>query len=141
MPSITRNPKPNRPLERDVQAAVREWLATQPDVTIFRNAQAYVQFPDGHKARTGLGTGSADLIGSLTYKRILTDRHRYDETKDTYMTVARALGIEIKRPGERLDPDQITWHDEMRRRGWVVGVAHSVDEARDTIERARRFEI
>lgn len=131
MPKVLRAPKRNVPLERDIQADIRAYLASQPDVTIFRNAQVYVTFDDGHKARTGLGNGSADLIGSLTY-----------ETPWWPIGIfARALGIEIKRPGERLRKEQRLWHDEMRKRGWIVGVATSVVEATDIVERARRWEI
>lgn len=113
-------------LEREVQAEVRAWLADQYDVTIFRNAQAYVTFPDGHKAKVGLGTGSADLIGSLTYEF-------------SGIPFARALGIEVKRKGQKLRPEQALWHDAMHKRGWIVGVAWCLQDAIDIINKAREL--
>lgn len=127
MPTVVRKPK-STASEADIQSQVRAWLASQPDIVIFRNAQAYVTFLDGHKARVGLGDGSADLIGSLTI--MVGDRK-----------CARAIGIELKRPGQKMSEDQRAWHTAMRLRGWVVGVVTCVDEAKSLIEQARLWTI
>lgn len=134
--------KPPRKIteNRDILPPIRRWLASQPDVKIFRNAQAFVQFDDGHKGRAGLGTGSADLIGSLT---VQVPRYRLDGTRlpGQLITIARAMGIEVKRPGQKLRKEQVAWADAMHRAGWIVGVATSVEDVKDIIEKARRWEI
>lgn len=142
MPKVIRPEKPR--LEKHIQADIRAFLAREPDVTIKRNAQAYCTFPDGHKARTGLGPGSADLIGSL---RVMVERISVTTLDDggQHFTskgmgyAARAMGIEIKQPGEKLDPDQVLWHDEMRKRGWIVGLACSVEDAERILREARAW--
>lgn len=134
MPKIVR--KERSELEGDIQSAVRDFLAREPDVTIFRNAQVYVTFESGHRARTGLGAGSADLVGSLTVQI-----ERSGVASLEVIRFARALGVEIKKPGEYLDHKQKIWHAAMARAGWIVGVVRSVDDARELLRKARLWEI
>ena len=122
MPPVKRVPK--KRLEKDILTDIREYLASRNDVKIMRNAQAYVEFPDGHRARCGLGVGSPDLVGSLTL------------IKDG-MAIAVALGIEVKRPGEKPSTEQKAWVRVMEGMGWVVGVATSVDESKLLVDKAK----
>lgn len=70
--------------------------------------------------RYGLGNGSADLIG------VLRDGH--------------AFAIEVKSATGRLRPDQISWWRAATRWGVRGGVARSIPEAFDLLERAERGE-
>ncbi len=58
-------------------------------------------------------TGSADILGILKG--------------------GRAIAIEVKMPGENLDPDQITWRDMFIRFGGLHIVARSVGDVYDAL--------
>lgn len=134
--SFAVKPKP-RELEADIMAEVRQALAALPDVTIARN-NVGVATMGRAKVRYGLGIGSADLIGSLTIEMYVPQGNT-----NAWMPIkiARALGVEVKRPGQKPDDDQKLWAEDRRRRGWIVGVVHNAAEAIELIERARRWEI
>lgn len=46
--------------------------------------------------------------------------------------------IEVKRPGEKREPEQVKWHEEAARRGVNVGVADSVKSAVELVMGWRR---
>jgi hypothetical protein len=46
---------------------------------------------------------------------------------------AHLFGLELKREGGRLSPDQIAVHDAMRRAGATVSTVYGVDEALDQL--------
>lgn len=123
-------------LERNIQNDIRLWAAKEPGVTLFRNAQAMTEI-DGRMVRTGLGPGSPDLVGSLEVRA----RPYPADALPRDRTIARALAIEVKRPGQKPSELQRTWMTQMEARGWVVGVAVCVQDAVDLVEKARRWEI
>ena len=47
----------------------------------------------------------------------------------------RAIYIEVKLPGEHPRPDQKKFLEAMRNSGAIAGVAHSVEEALNIVER------
>ena len=100
-------------LESDIQRAIRTALNADGRVRLIRNSTG---FDLEAKVRYGLGVGGPDLIG------VLRD--------------GRAFFIEVKRPGQRLRPEQEAWHRAAR--AWNVrgGTATSVAEAMALLEEA-----
>jgi hypothetical protein len=70
-----------------------------------------------HTIHFGIGVGSPDLVG---------------------IAAGRFVGLELKVEGRAASPDQVRWHEAATKRGAVVGVVRSVDEARAVIVRARQ---
>ena len=70
-----------------------------------------------HRITWGLGVGSPDLVASAD---------------------GRWLGLELKSPDGRVSPEQRDWHLAAERRGALVRVVRSVDEARAAVDEARR---
>jgi len=140
-------PKPAKPrLEKDIQDEIRSALSGHPGVTLFRNnsgrvwislaelvgigipppiAQRVVEYcrKKFGNLRFGLGEGSADLIGSvLVPVRLESDPSRV-------IHIARALAIEVKRPGEKQSDDQVKWMSYVTSKGWLGEVCTSKEEA------------
>lgn len=111
-------------LERDLQHAVRLRLGREADLCLWRNSAGATEEwnPDTAKARTiryGLAPGAADLIGLLRPN-------------------GRFFALELKTDRGRLSPEQVRWLDLVRSFGGFAGVARSVDEAVEALERARK---
>lgn len=105
--------------ESDVVSEIRIALA-KAGVLIWRNHVSVTKQESGHFARSGLATGSADLIGLVPPS-------------------GRFIAIECKRPkGGRVTERQRSWLEVVRECGGVAGVARSVDEAMLLVEEARR---
>ena len=86
----------------------------------------------GHVVRYGLCDGSADLVGCLTV---------YTGERETGpIRSARFLAIEVKQPGKRPTAEQSAWLGLVRSVGGIAGVASSVDDARELVDRARRWQ-
>lgn len=110
--------KSGAPSEGRIQDDIRAALGRDPDVFFFRNNQSTAMMPDGSYVRLGVGgVGAADLIGAFR---------------------GRFVGIEIKRPGEKLRPEQERWREALLRRGCEHAVLTSVDEALAWLEEMRR---
>ncbi len=138
---IKRAPK-GPELESEVLRDVREWLASQPDVSIHRNNSGALKDATGRLVRYGLAVGSSDLIGSLTVHCRPIPAHSWaGETSPTSRAISRSLAIEVKTATGTLTADQSRFLEEKRRIGWITGVVRSVDEAKRLIERARRWEV
>jgi hypothetical protein len=87
---------------------------------------------DLRRVRYGLAVGSADLIGSLRV------RVRFPGGEET-VEISRFIALEIKRPGEKLRPEQERWAQVVRAHSsGFVAVVTSEEEALAAIERARR---
>lgn len=123
MPALAKK-QVREPLESDILNAVRERLAMMNDIIIYRNNVGVLKDSRGIPVRYGLSIGSCDLIGSLT-------------VNIGGMRIARALAIEVKRPGQKPTAEQVAWMENAIRAGWVVGVVTSVTEAEALVETAR----
>jgi len=104
-------------------------LGSQPDVLALK-------LEVGHFLRLGL---LAELCSTC---RPAAARYRVEigqpGTPDLLLSVAGAfVGCELKTPIGRLRPEQVAWHAAARRRGVLVEVVRSVDEARALVARAR----
>lgn len=106
-------PKVKPPLESTVKAAIRMRLVSE-------GVLCWVHNVDNRLMHTGLGLGTADIIGLVP-------------------PYGRFLGIEVKRPGRKASPDQIKWLAVVRQFGGVSGVATSIEEAMVLVEEARRL--
>lgn len=105
--------KPAAQYERDIQAAVRLALGSDPGLVLFRNSVGY---DSNTRQRFGLCPGSADLVGCCD---------------------GRFIGLEIKSERGRSSPEQIRWAELIRSKGGFVAVVRSVDEAIAAVARCR----
>jgi hypothetical protein len=112
--------------ERDIQHAIREAMGLEPDLVLWRNNTGVFDDGRGGKVRTGLGTGSADLVGIL--------RMRYP------ISTGRFIAIEIKQASGRVSPEQERWLALVRAFGGFAAVIRSVDDAKQALARARNGE-
>lgn len=99
--------------ERDIQAAARLALGSDPGLVLFRNSVGY---DAGTKQKYGLCPGSADLVGCCD---------------------GRFIGLEIKSERGRSSPEQVRWAELIRSKGGFVAVVRSVDEAIQAVARCR----
>lgn len=110
--------KSGAPSEGRIQDEIRKALGREPDLFLFRNNISTAKMPDGSHVRLGVGgVGAADLIGAFR---------------------GRFVAAEIKRPGEKLRPEQARWRDALVRRGCEHVVLTSVEEAMEWLEGLRR---
>tara|TARA_R110000868_G_scaffold11036_4_gene54255 strand:- start:5317 stop:5676 length:360 start_codon:yes stop_codon:yes gene_type:complete len=107
--------------EGDISRAIRHAVEDMPEVErLFRVQSGMLRVKGGflHCAPTG----TSDLFGFC--------RHGI------------AIGIEVKKPGEKPTPSQVSFLTALAESGGVAIVAHSVDEARSAIVLAcRRHDI
>lgn len=99
--------------ERDIQAAVRLALGSDPGLVLYRNSVGY---DAGTRQHYGLAKGSADLIGVCD---------------------GRFIGLEIKSERGRSSPEQKRWAELIRSKGGFVAVVRTVDEAVAAVARCR----
>lgn len=106
--------------ERIIEAAIREALS-QASCFIKKNRiEACWSCGAKPKRTDGLGLGSSDLIGCTG-------------------PYGRLLAIEVKAPRGVLSEEQERFLDVVRRYQGVAGVARSVEEALQLLDRARRL--
>lgn len=107
--------------ESQIQALVMRELGGRPDVRVFRNQVGFgfVGEPPNHRPVTmGLHPGSGDLIG---WKTVTV-------TPDMVGTkLAVFLSVEVKRPGQKLRPNQEVWMDVVRKFGGIAVLANGLD--------------
>ena len=77
--------RPHRQGEGALSDAIREALAHEPGLLLFRNSVGVLR-SRGRVYHTGLGNGSADLVGVLA---------------------GRFVALEVKRPGEAPTPEDV----------------------------------
>lgn len=141
---------PRKATETNILLAIRSELTRRDDVVLFRNNVGMLKDGTGRPVKYGLGVGSADLIGSVTVDILTGDLVdcplvidgapiHYPGHRRT--TIARSLAIEVKRPGKKRTPEQIAWGELVTRMGWIYGVATSVADAVEIVERGKRWEI
>jgi hypothetical protein len=122
--AIPKRARVERTDEAAIQFAIRERLGKEPDLLLFRNAQAFGERIDPKSGAVtrfsgGLGKGSADLVGLLAPK-------------------GRWVSLEVKRlSGGRISPEQHAWIHLVRSFGGFACVVRSVDDALAALERAR----
>ena len=139
-------------LEKQIQRDIEADLGAEPDLLLLRNSvgQArYVNEEDGKEffVPYGLGTGSPDLVSMLRVDLVKRGTVPGTTERPSRGSLARGRGsvgvwfcLEVKCPGEDATPEQEKVHAIWRRFGAIVEVVHSVVEARDALNRARRFE-
>ncbi len=111
--------------EGKLSDAIREVLALERGLLLWRNSQGIIR--QGKRVyRTGLGVGSADLVGVIT---LIAKR-----------TWGRFIALEIKLPGEQPTDAQRAWLEHVRAHGGFAAVVRSVEEARAAVARARAGE-
>jgi hypothetical protein len=112
-----------------LQSGIRNALALVSDLRLYRNNSG-MSIRGGHKRRAiryGLfnalfPTGSSDLVGILKPS-------------------GRFIALEVKRPGQKLKPEQEAWLADAREFGAFAAVVDSIESAFEALERARRGEV
>lgn len=95
-------------------------LGLESDFTLWLNAK--VTYVDGQpRAKPGLGKGSTDLIGILNSP---LDRGRF-------------VALEAKTGDAKPTKEQIMFMELVRKRGGFAAIFHSVEEAKQALQRAR----
>lgn len=97
-----------------LMVAIHDAVIASGRAVLWRNNGGVARFGEA-RVRYGLAPGSADLIGVVV--RPGTPHH------------GRALAIEVKTPGEKLEGAQECWRGVWERAGGLYVCAHSVDEA------------
>ena len=114
-------------IETKIQQEIRLGLGTRQDVRLFRNQVG--QLPDprtGRPVQFGLAKGSADLVGWKTI----------EVTPDMVgQKLAVFTSLEIKTPKGRATPYQQAWLQCVEKAGGIAGIARSVEDAQQIIER------
>lgn len=95
-------------------------LASRLGARLFRNQVGLYTLADGRRLRSGLGTGSPDLVGWMPLK---VTREMVGET------VAVFVGLEVKADGSQPRPNQQDWLAAIRNAGGIGDVAWSEADA------------
>ena len=114
-------------VETRIQQEIRLGLGTREDVRLFRNQVG--QLPDprtGRPVQFGLAKGSADLVGWKTVK-VTPDMVGQD--------IAVFASIEVKTPNGKSTQYQQAWMAAVENAGGIAGIARSVEDATEIINR------
>ena len=117
--------------ERNIQSAIREALGLEPDLVLWRNNTGVFADGRGGMVRTGLGVGSADLVGILRGAAQMHIAARF---------VGRFFALEVKQARGRASEEQQRWLALVRSFGGFASVVRSVQEAKAALDRARKGE-
>lgn len=128
MPVAPKRRKKREPTETEIVSAVRAKLNALPGVNFARNNVGGYYNASGRFVEHGLGEGSADLIGSVT---VVVGKRP--------ITIARAVGLEFKKPGKVNTELQDAWAMQRRSIGWHVETVTNLEEALAAVERAREL--
>jgi hypothetical protein len=104
--------------ETALSRTIRERLALERDVLVWRNNTGRLPNAQGQWITFGLGEGSADLVGLVAPS-------------------GRFFSLEIKTATGRVTSAQVQWGRAVRARGGFVAVVRSVDESMAALERCR----
>ncbi|MFY9642943.1 MAG: hypothetical protein WAK07_18900 [Rhodomicrobium sp.] len=160
------SPTPRSPRKRsetrDIVQPIIRALNRMPGVRVTRNANLgpVVPYnrrlePDIRPILAGLGTGSADVVGVVTMRRLIVQwsvREYIDvdiaEDRGPVQDVGRAFVLEVKLPADpskglragTLHKDQKRWLSTVRRFGGFAAVVTSIEEAVAAVARCRTGE-
>ena len=105
--------------ETDIVKEIQVGLAGK-GVRLFRNNTGGLFDKAGRFVRFGLVKGGSDLVGGTP-------------VKITPEMIGRVLfvltAVEVKRPGKKPTPEQVSFIDMVQSSGGIAFVAHSLDEA------------
>lgn len=104
-------------LEKEIQKVCLQWLQAN-GVFCWRNNNVGVYHRDIDKYVFHGMKGVPDLVGMLPPHSMLNGKSM----------AGRFLGVEIKRPGNRLSDDQTIWHARAAENGAVAICVWSLDE-------------
>lgn len=120
---------PRKITETDVTHACIVACNREKGVRCARNNVGQLKDERGIPVVYGLGTGSADVVGVITFGGVNSALEAFRFLTPT----AFAFAIEIKKPkelgGRGATRPQRAWHAVARRRGMLVEVARTPDEA------------
>ena len=123
MTTIALPPRPPRKrIERDIVREILVALNRIPDVRATRNNVGRIEDSRGVPVTFGLGEGSPDLVGVITFGG---PSHPF----------AIAFAIEVKQPGRYPTRIQRAWHKVAARRGMLTETCRDAGEAVDFVTR------
>ena len=138
--------KPRKITETDVTHACAAAINRRRGCRAIRNNVGCIPDKRGIPVTFGLGEGSPDLVGSITFggvESVLVELRALE-------AVAITFALEIKKPrelgGRGAERNQRAWHAMARRRGVLVEVIRTPEEAvafvdRCVVEYVRRIRI
>lgn len=97
---------------------IRAAVTRLPGVRMWRNNTGALYDETGRLVAYGLAKGSADLVGIVD---------------------GRFVALEVKKPGERAEPDQELWLGQVNQVRGVGVVVYSPEEACEAIAMARQW--
>jgi hypothetical protein len=118
-------PERARETETTISRAIRRDVGRIPGLRLARNNTGILRDERGIPIRFGLGDGSPDLVGLITFG----GAQSCDPTLDLPLPLALAFGLEVKVPGKRATRQQQAWHLVADRRGMLVQTVTSSAEA------------
>lgn len=114
-------PKAPKPLEKDIQRAILGFLKAQRGLTVWPNKSVGV-----YDAAKGIFRKPVDVYHRNGVSDILGFFHK----------TGRILAIEVKRPGGKISPDQLSFINEVNEGGGLAFIAYSVEDvAKQLLER------
>ena len=113
-------------VETKIQQEIRLGLGTREDVRLFRNQVGQLPDPTGRPVQFGLAKGSADLVGWKTVKVTLTWSER---------TLPCSRLSKSETPNGKPTQYQQAWMAAVENAGGIAGIARSVEDATEIIER------
>lgn len=123
---------PRKPKETDLVRSILAAINRLPGVRATRNNVGTIEDRRGVPVTFGLGEGSPDIVGILTFGGGNTAPAERDEGTLLLRTLdplAVAFAIEVKQPKRYETRLQKAWHATARRRGLVSCVARSDEDA------------
>lgn len=114
--------------ETALMVAIRDAIAREPGVLVWRNNSGRLQDARGRWVSYGLGVGSADLIAVVHIPPCY-------EGPDT--NFARFMALEVKTAKGRERDEQVCWARAVRKVGGFCATVRSVPEAMAALQRCR----
>ena len=112
--------------ESDVLSACLQFLALK-GVFCWRQNQGAIPLKDGGYRRfTGM-KGVSDILGILP--------QTVEVVGEGPVKFGNLLGVEVKRPGEKLRPEQVEFLARVNERGGICLCVHSVQELDEQLQR------
>jgi hypothetical protein len=130
--------------ETALLATIRDALAAQPGVLIWRNNSGKLQDARGRWVTYGLGVGSADLVGAVNVGGTPENDCREHMFSKPYPCPqctprsARFFALEVKTETGKMRTEQECWARAVRSVGGFCATVRSLDEALAALQRCRQ---
>lgn len=128
---------PRKETETDLVYLIIQAIGRLPGVRSSRNNVGSIRDARGIPVTFGLGDGSPDIVGVITFG----GKNTTHATLRGVLPIALAFGLEVKRPredgGKAATRDQRAWHHVAERRGFPVRVVRTPEEGVEAVRAMR----